>query len=646
MFDRFDADGRPTHGTLPGADGGPAQQVSVSYGDDGSSIWSYADGTSVARDADGDVTRQSTADGAVFDRFDGDGRPTHGTLPGADGGPAQQVSVSYGDDGSSTWSYADGTRVSRNADGDVVDQTTGDGASFDAFTEDGKPTHGTLPGADGGPAQQVSVSYDGDGSSTWSYGDGTRVDRAADGDVERQVTADGASFDAFDGNGRPTHGTVNGQQVGISYSDGGGSTWSFSDGTTVERNSAGEVVRQTTADGASFDAFTGDGKPTHGTVGGQTVDISYGADGGSVWAYDGDGTKVYRGPDGVVTRQELADGSVFDQFDADGAPVHGVVGGQTVDIEQKGGGASVWTYESDGTQVHRDPDGEVTKQVLADGTVYDKFDGDGRPLHGTIPAGDGRPPQTVSIGYGADGSSTWSYGDGTTVTHNGQGDVTRLSSDGWTFDQFDANGAPTAGKEDGTGNTVTIVNAEDGGSVWTYSDGTVVTRNADGDVETMQSNGWTYDEFTADGKPTHGYDSKGTAVEIQYKADGITESTFSDGTVVGTDQDGNPVYQIVNGEKAEYAVEIPKLGAAIKTIEGRRDLIEGDLHTLKSYFENAIGSVWVSPSGAKYQELAKDMGKLAADTKGLLDDAILAMQKSYDNYVGAESTNTKNMTSA
>ncbi|WCN83231.1 beta strand repeat-containing protein [Micromonospora sp. LH3U1] len=632
VFDKFTSDGRPTHGTMPGAGGGTPQDVDISYNGDGSSTYRFDDGSSVDRNADGDVLRMTTPEGAVFDRFTVDGKPTHGTVGG------QAVDVVYDGDGGSVWTYGDGTTVTRNADGDVVRQVTADGAVFDRFTVDGKPTHGTVGG------QAVDVVYDGDGGSVWTYGDGTTVTRNADGDVVRQVTADGAVFDRFTADGKPTHGTVDGQAVDIAYDGDGGSVWTYGDGTTVSRNADGDVVRQVTADGAVFDRFTADGKPTHGTVDGQAVDIAYNGDGSSIWTYAGDGAKVFRSPDGTVVRQELADGSVYDQFNSGGKPTHGTVGGQAVSISYANDGTSIWTYEGDGTRVHRDPDGNVTKQILADGTTYDSFDADGRPVHGTVPARDGQPAQEVSVIYAPDGSSTWKYGDGTILKRNGAGDVTLMQSGGWTFAAFDSQGRPTAGKEDDSGNTVKIVYAQDGTGVWTYSDGTIVTRDANGDVKTMQSNGWTYDEFDAGGRPTHGYDGKGNTVDITYKADGIIESKFGDGTVVGTDKDGKPIYQIVNGERADYAIEIPKLGAAIKTIAGERDLIESNLKTLKSFFEDMIGTVWVSPSGAKYQELVKDMGKLTTDTKGLLDDAILAMQKSYDNYVGAEGTNTQNMT--
>ncbi|MFF5173266.1 hypothetical protein ACFY3U_11580, partial [Micromonospora sp. NPDC000089] len=399
-----------------------------------------------------------------------------------------------------------------------------------------------------------------------------------------------------------------------------------------------------TSDGTVFDRFDGDNRPIHGIVDGQLVSISYGTDGESTWTF-GDGSGLVRNADGDLVRQTTADGTVFDRFDGDNRPVHGLVDGQPVSISYGGNGESTWTY-SDGSALVRNADGNAVRQTTPDGTVFDQFDGDNRPTHGVLPARDGQPAQDVSITYGPDGSNTWTYGDGTVIKRDGADKLTSMQSDGWTFETFDDQDRPTAGTEAGTGKTVKVVYAKDGSSVWTYSDGSIVTRDANGELLTMQTNGWTYDEFDSEGRPTHGYDRDGKTVDIRYTADGLVESTFGGGNVMVTDSDGNPIYQIVNGEKAEYAVEIPKLGAAIKKIEGERDLIEGELDKLKSWFENVVGGAWMSPSGTKYQELSKDMVKLTTDTRALLDDAILAMQKSYDTYVGAEGTNLKNLTIA
>ncbi|WP_422747573.1 RHS repeat domain-containing protein [Micromonospora sp. WMMD1219] len=659
VFDRFTADGKPEHGTTPGVDGQPAQDVTISYGGDGSSTWTYGDGTRVQRDVDGDITRQVTADGAVFDRFTADGKPEHGRIPGVDGQPVQDVSISYGGDGSSTWSYGDGTRVQRDADGDVSRQVTAEGAVFDRFTADGKPSHGTIPGVDGQPVQDVSISYGGDGSSTWTYGDGTRVQRDADGDVTRQVTADGAVFDRFDGEGRPTHGTTLGvdgqpaQDVTISYGGDGSSTWTYGDGTTVQRNADGDVTRQVTADGAVFDRFDGEGRPTHGTTPGvdgqptQEVTISYGGNGSSTWTY-ADGTKVDRNPDGAVVRQVTPEGVVYDAFNADGRPIHGTIPGrdggsaQQVDIVYHADGSSVWDYQGDGTKVYRNAEGDVTRQELKDGTVFDRFDENGNPTHGTVPAGkSGEPAQQVNITYAPDGSSAWKYGDGTTIRRDPAGTVTGMQAGGWTFDRFDDQGRPTHGTEDGKNNAVDIKYSDDGSSVWTYQDGATVNRNADGDVVLMQANGWIYDAFDDQGRPTRGT-KDGQTVTIAYGADGLTTMMYDPKNGLVTDSKGNPVAVIVDGKRYDYAVQIALLGESISKVRTQRDSIGSNLEAMASHL-GLIRDAWNSPAGAKYEQLSTDLKKLTTDTSSLLDDAIRAMQKSYDNYVAAEGANVKSM---
>ncbi|MFG1893043.1 hypothetical protein ACGFIP_03320, partial [Micromonospora zamorensis] len=560
------------------------------------STWTYADGTKVDRNPDGAVVRQTTSEGTVFDRFTADGKPTHGTVPGADGQPAQAVDITYSGDGSSTWTYADGTKVDRNPDGAVVRQTTSEGTVFDRFTADGKPTHGTVPGTDGQPAQAVDITYSGDGSSTWTYADGTKVDRNPDGAVVRQTTSEGTVFDRFNGDGRPTHGTVPGQ----------------------------------------------DGEPA------QQVDITYGADGSSVWSYQGDGSKVFRAGDGTVTRQELKDGSVYDRFNGDGRPTHGTVPGQDglpgqqVDITYGADGSSIWSYQGDGTKVYRNAEGDTTRQVLKDGTTFDQFDAKGNPTHGTAPSTNGQPAQQITITYAPDGSSTWKYGDGTTIQRDPAGVVTGMQAGGWTFDTFDGQGRPTHATEDGKNNAVDIKYAGDGSSVWTYRDGTVVNRNPDGDVVLMQADGWIYDAFDGQGRPTRGV-KDGKAITISYGADGLTTLMYDSKNGVVTDGNGKPVAVIVDGMRYEYAVQIPLLGESIGSVRKQRDSVESSLNAMAIHLQSICES-WNSPAGDKYEALTTDLKKLTTDTRGLLDDALMAMQKSYDTYVAAEGANLKSMT--
>ncbi|MET7962657.1 RHS repeat domain-containing protein, partial [Micromonospora zamorensis] len=569
-FDRFTPDGRPTHGSVPGADGQPAQSVDITYGGDGSSTWTYADGTKVSRDSSGALTHQTTSDGASFDRFTADGRPTHGSVPGADGQPAQDVSIAYGGDGSSTWTYADGTKVSRDSSGALTHQTTSDGASFDRFTADGRPTHGSVPGADGQPAQAVDISYGGDGSSTWTYADGTKVDRDAAGDITHETTSDGASFDRFTADGRPTHGTVPGadgqpaQDVSIAYGGDGSSTWSYADGTRVDRNAAGDITHETTSDGASFDRFTADGRPTHGSVPGadgqpaQDVSITYGGDGSSTWTY-ADGTKVDRNAAGDITHETTSDGASFDRFTPDGRPTHGSVPGadgqpaQDVSITYGGDGSSTWTY-ADGTKVDRNAAGDITHETTSDGASFDRFTADGRPTHGSVPGADGQPAQAVDISYGGDGSSTWTYADGTKVDRNAAGDITHeTTSDGASFDRFTPDGRPTHGSVPGTdgqpAQAVDISYGGDGSSTWTYADGTKVDRNAAGDItHETTSDGASFDRFTADGRPTHGTvpgadGQPAQDVSTAYGGDGSSTWSYADGTKVSRDSSGALTHQ-------------------------------------------------------------------------------------------------------
>ncbi|GLZ01022.1 hypothetical protein, partial [Actinoplanes sp. NBRC 103695] len=261
VFDDFDSAGNPGHALLPSRDGQPQTSVDITY-EGKQSTWHYPDST-VTRDADGAVIRQETSDGTVYDRFTEDGNPSHAILPDHAG----TVDITY-QHGTSTWAYSDGSTIVRESDGDVLRQQTADGTVFDRFSPDHRPTHATLPDHAG----TAEISYRGD-NSTWSYSDGTRVDRGADGHVTHMHSGD-ADFDRFTADDKPAHGVVAGrdgepaQEVTISYDDGGGSTWSYKDGTTVDRGADGHVTHMHSGD-ADFDRFTADDKPAHGVVAGR-----------------------------------------------------------------------------------------------------------------------------------------------------------------------------------------------------------------------------------------------------------------------------------------------------------------------------------------------------------------------------------------
>ncbi|MGC4852143.1 WXG100 family type VII secretion target [Micromonospora sp. DT4] len=415
------------------------------------------------------------------------------------------------------------------------------------------------------------------------------------GDVTSQVSADGIVFNRFDSENRPTHATMPGSgDVTISYTSNGASTWSYADGTSVERNAAGAITRETTSDGIVYDRFDADGRAVHGRVPG-----------------------------------------------ADGQPP------QTVSITYKPNGDSTWTYQDAGgattMTLTRDGSGKPLTMVQ-DGWTFQKFDGEGRPTAGHGPDGD------VTISYGAHGGSTWTFTDEhhtrTVIDRDASGHPTRMIVDGWTYTKFDDEGRPLvgykSGENGGAGEKVTITYGHDGSSVWKYGDGTVVTRAGDGHVTSLVVDGWTYTKFDDQGRPTYGT-KDGKHISISYQGD-WTVTTYPDGTKIGTDSHGRPIYQInPDGSRFEYRVEIPKLLQAKTVVAAQASLLDGHLANLKRQIENVI-DVWRSPSGEQYEEVVSRINAIGNDVQSVLHDSVTALGRAHDQYVAAEGGNLKNLT--
>ncbi|MFE9191945.1 hypothetical protein ACFYL6_20275, partial [Micromonospora sp. NPDC007208] len=296
---------------------------------------------------------------------------------------------------------------------------------------DDGPTHVALP--NGGVA---SISYAG-GGSTWSFDDGSKVSYDSSSRVTSQVSSDGTVFSAFTDDG-PTHVVLpNGGVASISYA-GGGSTWSFDEGSTVSYDGSGHVTSQVSSDGTVFSAFDSESRPTQASVPGSgEVTISYAANGGSTWSFD-DGSKVSYDGSGRVMSQVSDEGTVFSAFTDDG-PTHAVLpnGGGVASISYVSGG-STWSFD-DGSKVSYDSSSRVTSQVSDDGTVFSGFDSESRPTHASVP-GSGE----VTISYAANGGSTWSFDDGSKVSYDSSSRVTsQVSDDGTVFSGFDSESRPT-----------------------------------------------------------------------------------------------------------------------------------------------------------------------------------------------------------
>ncbi|MEO3770653.1 hypothetical protein [Micromonospora sp. B9E7] len=543
-----------------------------------------SDGSVVSYDDDGHVTSQVLVDGTVFSAFTDDG-PTHVVLP--DGGGVATIAYAAG---GSTWSFADGSRVSYDGAGELTSQVLVDGTVFSAFTDDG-PTHVVLP--DGGGI--ATIAYGANGGSTWSFDDGSRVSYDGAGRVTSQVSEDGTVFSGFDSQNRPTHASVPGSgDVTISYAANGGSTWSFDNGTRVERDAAGTITRETTSDGIVFDRFDSSGRPIHGSVPGgdgqppQTVSIAYQPNGTSTWTY------------------------------------------------QHAGGATTMTLT-------RDASGKPLSMVQGDWT-FTNFDGEGRPTAGHGPNGD------VTIRYGDHGSSTWTFTDEnnarTIIERDASGNPIRMVSDGWTYTNFDNQGRPLVGhgpgEHGGPRQTVTITYGDDGSSVWKYGNGMVITRSGSGEVTSLVVDGWTYTKFDAQGRPTYAT-KDGKHISISYQGDWVV-TTYPDGTKIGTDSHGRPIFQInPDGTGFEFRTEIPKLLKAKNVVAAQAALLDGHLAALKTQTEN-IFDAWQSPAGRRYEGIVVRITKISDDVQSVLNDSVVALGRAYDQYVAAEGGNLDNLT--
>ncbi|MFG1885220.1 hypothetical protein, partial [Micromonospora sp. NPDC049102] len=489
-------------------------------------------------------------------------------------------------------SYDDGSKVSYDGSDHLTSQVSGDGTVFSAFDAEGRPSHAVLPHGRG----SVAISHAADGGSTWSYDDGSKVSYDGSNHLTSQVSGDGTVFSAFDAEGRPSHAVLpHGRgTVAISHAADGGSTWSYSDGTRVERDLSGRIIRETTSDGIVFDQFDGNGRPVHGRVPGtdgnppQTVSIQNRADGTSTWTYHDAGGATTMTLTRSASGQPLTmvqDGWTFSNFDNTGRPQAGHGANGDVTIEYRANGLSIWRYTDTGggqTVIVRDADNNP-KTMVADGWIFSSFDSQGRPLAGSSPAENGGPPQKVTISYGHDGSSTWRYGDGTVVNRTGDGHVTSMVVDGWTYTKFDNQGRPTYGTKDGK------------------------------------------------------------SISISYTGD-WTVTKYSDGTTIGVDSQGHPIYQInPDGTRFEYRVEIPKLLVAKNIVAAQAALLDGHLARLQHQSENIVHE-WQSPAGRQYEMLTQKIDNISDAVQAILHESVIALERSYNQYVAAEGGNLNNLT--
>ncbi|MFY1672107.1 hypothetical protein ACN27G_19400 [Plantactinospora sp. WMMB334] len=389
-------------------------------------------------------------------------------------------------------------------------------------------------------ASQFTVTYAKDDNERSTAEDAASAEYAPDGAGLRQEAADGTVYESFDSLGRPHEGTTGGLHFAISYRADGSTVTSYDDGSSTEHDASGSIVRQTTADGVEYAAFDSLGRPQSGLAEGAGFTISYQSDNSSTVHY-ANGSSAHFGAGGNLIWQDTGEGTVYNGFDAQGRPLAGRTDDNNFTIEYDDGGGS-WVRYADGTVVEFDRAGDPVRQTLSDGGVYSGFDGEGRP---TVGVADG---QRFSIGYddGGGGGGSWvRYADGTVVEFDRAGDPVRQTlSDGGVYSGFDGEGRPTVGVADGVSFAIQY---DDGGGSWVrYADGTVVEFDRAGDpVRQTLSDGGVYSGFDGEGRPTVGV-ADGVSFAIQYDDGGGSWVRYADGTVVEFDRAGDPVRQTLS----------------------------------------------------------------------------------------------------
>jgi YD repeat-containing protein len=481
--------------------------------------------------------------------------------------------------------------------------------------------------------------------------DGSIVSFDAQGRPQTPMTADGAHqpsshpvpdgapkalvMDKPDGQGRPVGVTFpDGTQARYAYEPDGGRVVHYSTGVVTTEDKAGNILAERLPNGTVLTAQGSQGQPIGGAArGGQLPGAQQMVATAAMPSQDG--TTVVD-PAGKPVRQITADGTVYDQFDAQGRPTSGITpdGSRfTITYDAKGDAFELF---ADGQPARPAPARRVVQQVAPDGTVFNGMNSNGRPTSGVSPGG-GRftvtyQPKADSTAGATDRPATRSSSGGQALPPAAPDTAAPGSA-----------GRPTSGTlPDGTRYTVTY--DAKGDAFQHLSNGTTVEYSPSGKIiKETTPDGTVFDSFDGNGRPTSGTTADGTHFTTTYDAKGDTFQHFSDGTTVEYDGSGHPIKTWTpDGKEITWAVDLPALEAAARTVSAEHDSIQHTSFNLKNLFTMMEGE-WKGPAGATLEPLATAFNGISDTLLALLADAVSRMKKAHENYVAAESTNTKNL---
>ncbi|WP_345626244.1 RHS repeat domain-containing protein, partial [Rugosimonospora acidiphila] len=666
-FTQYDGNGTAHHVDIPAHDGQPATSADITYhGAD--TVYTYTDHTVVTYDGNGKILDEKLADGTDYTRFDANQKPTEVSIPAHGSTPATSAQIAY-DNAYTRYTFADKTVLTyQDSNNALVSERLPDGTVYTQFDASQKPHHVDVPAYNGKPATSADISYS-DGHVSYTYPDNTVVTYdAASNTLLSQKLPDGTVYSDFDDNEQPHHVEVPptadkpAMSAAITY-DGGHTVYAYTDGSIVTYDTASNtILTERMPDGQVFSDFDKDGLAHHVEIPATdkapatSADISY--DGGhTTYTYPDHTVVTYDTATNTIITEKMADGTVYSDFDGNGAPHHVEIPATdkapatSADISYDGG-HTTYTYPDHTVVTYDTATNTIITEKMADGTVYSDFDGNGNPGHVEIPPQNGKPGTSADITY-ANGQAIYTYKDGTKVyidTASNQV-VKQEMPDGWVINYVD--GKPSSGSNSQTGDTVTITVDKNGDSVWTYSDGTVVYQDPNGNVYKEVANGWTFTEFDGDGKPTYGTmtDSDGNTetVTINYNFDGLGDTQWiytDDGqtTTIVTDPNGAPISETNKDGTFLFSVELPKLLAAIKTISVERDTINAAMKAIANDFDVIHQDWWTGPGSSSFYSHILDFRNLEQSVASVLSEAIQRMEISYNNYVEAERASDKSLT--
>jgi uncharacterized protein YukE len=100
-----------------------------------------------------------------------------------------------------------------------------------------------------------------------------------------------------------------------------------------------------------------------------------------------------------------------------------------------------------------------------------------------------------------------------------------------------------------------------------------------------------------------------------------------------------------------WTVYLGDLAASITLVQSKASSIEDEYLNITSQFYNIqwdgmgiTASAWASPAGDTFTAVTTKLTNAMSTLQQLLSDTISRMQQTYNNYVQAETTNTKNLT--